>query len=268
MTIDNVAALASPVYNPNISLQTLAIYNQFAPPSPEVYAQYLEIYMSLPTTNPFMGVVSNPVLCDINQAQLNLSQLNAANNGGADTGGSSGNNSTVIDPQLQNSLDTISSALSDYQDQTNRVVSNLPSILGLIQLAMGLATALACGKSPCKDLQGFLNTLLSGGRNLINSINAQIQNLMNLPLAMMANAIAGAVAMANTLSAMVANEVSKIVNSMISAARLGLADMLSNLGIDPCILDLLPQLGFSAPALQFMMAPINMPNFQFPNPCA
>lgn len=280
----NNDALASPLYNPSIDQSTLQIFNIMgsnAYPA-DLVAQYRDIITGMPTTNPFAGVINNPRSCDVSQAQTGLATsltdfmqrhdaivlagtpVPALTQDG--TGASSG---TPGQPGYQPSADQIAeaaawqdampstvsglnqatSAMSDFQSHTDRLISNFPAILGMIQGALGMATALSNLKDPCLGLNNFLGSLTGSGSSIMNKINAAIKNVMsaiNGVLSEIKAAIAYVNKLIHSLIALVEAEITALIKSLIDSARLSLAHLLGSLPKDPCFKSILKTIGTGA----------------------
>ncbi len=286
----NTDALASPTYNPSIDPTTLSLYNIMgnSTNSDDLVAQYRQVIMGLPTINPFVGVLSNPQSCNISQAQTGLNEASAAltqqyntvvtagtpipNPGGG--GYSYTPTSQQIAaaatyqanvPQATASMDQAASTMSDFQDHTDRITSNLPAILGMVQSALGLAAAVGNLLNPCLGLSSFLGSIQAAGTAIMNKINAGIQQVkaaisaamavitsaiatINAAMAAITSAIAYVQKLAQSLAALVEAEITSLINSLINSARLGLAQLLASLPKDPCLSALVGTVGTGAVA--------------------
>jgi hypothetical protein len=270
-TTPNTEALANPTYNPEFDASTLQLMNMMGGDyPPDVVAQYREAIMTLPTANPYTAVLANPRSCDISQAQTGLNEVRNAigvryttvvvagtpvpSLTQSGTGwvsaiaGQPGYQPTsqqaadaaawqAAMPEMTANLDQADSTMADFQDHSDRLICNLPSIIGMVQTALGLATAIGNLLDPCLGIKDFLGSLLDKGSAIMAKINAAVQKVMsviNEALAEIQQAIAYVMGLIQSLIAMIEAEIMKLIKSLIDAARLGLAQLLSLLPKDPC----------------------------------
>jgi hypothetical protein len=283
VTTPNTEALGNPTYNPILDDATLQLMNMMGGDYPaDVVAQYREAIMTLPTANPYSAVLTNPRSCDISQAQTSLAEARsgltlryaaivaAGTPVPSLTQSGTGSTSSVPGqpgyqpsaqqaadaaswqmamPEITSNLDQAESTMDDFQDHSDRLISNLPSIVGMVQTALGLATAIGNLLDPCLGLRDFLGSLLDKGSALMAKINAAIAkvvSVINDALAEIQKAIAYVMGLIQSLIAMVEAEIMKLIKSLIDAARLGLAQLLSLLPKDPCFKAIIGAVGTGA----------------------
>ena len=161
-------------------------------------------------------------------------------------------------PQLNSNLDQVGSNMDNFQNHTDRLISNFPNILGMIQTGLGVASVVGKLLDPCLGLNDFLGSLLGAGSGIMKKINAALAEVkafieaglqhIQQAIAQIQALIAKALAYVQSLIAMVEKEIMKLIKSLIDAARLGLAQLLSLLPKDPCFKAVLNALG-SGPVL-------------------
>jgi hypothetical protein len=283
VTTPNTEALANPTYNPNFDPSTIRLMTMMGGDYPaDVVAQYREAIMTLPTANPYSAVLANPRSCDISQAQTGLAEVNTrlseryativivgtpvpslTQTGTGSTSsipGQPGYQPTLQQqadvalwqsamPEMTANLDQAATTMDDFQDHSDRLISNLPSIVGMVQTALGLATAIGSLLDPCLGLKDFLGSLLDKGSAIMAKINAAIAKVMSVindALAEIQNAIAYVMGLIQSLIAMIEAEIMKLIKSLIDAARLGLAQLLSILPKDPCFKAIMGAVGTGA----------------------
>lgn len=260
---ENTEALSDPNYNPTIDPTTLKLLSLMDDPSDDLYNEYKTIFDNLPTTNPFSGVLINPNTCDVQDVQnsitLTTNALNdyVKNNYPSDPTW----NYQIIDPSNPDSavsqltggnstVDPITSAVTfvqpnsalsatnTAQNHTDKLLANLPMILGTVQQALGLATAIGGLLNPCLGMDGFLGSLMGALNKILKAIKAAIAYVMNIIdqgiQAIMA-AIKAVMDLVGQLIAFIEAEIQKLIKALIDALRAGLAAFLSMLNLDPCL---------------------------------
>jgi hypothetical protein len=174
MTTDNV--FASPVYNPNYDTPTLALYGLMTNKAVDEaqLATYREIVMNYTTQNIYAGVLYNPRACEINDVknqlddfvdQLDKAYQDAITKGTPTQGGPSAipdpdgtfpyvppytptpeqvntaNQWQASYPGWRSDALMASEVMDAYYDHTNRIVANLPGIIGVTQSQIGNVVA-------------------------------------------------------------------------------------------------------------------------------
>lgn len=156
---------------------------------------------------------------------------------------------------------SISSGLNAFENHTNRLISNLPSILGMVQTALGLASALANLLNPCLGTGDFLNSLMSEGKAMITKIEGYISqlakkiknwfedglgNLLDIKMSSLNGIFSDIKDFANEVKsyvqsavAWIQKEMKKLINALIDSIKTGLSGFLKGLKSDPCIKALL-----------------------------
>ena len=268
MVARNEEALASPIYKPDLDEKTVEIFSLMKTYPPELVAQYRQVFESMPTTNPFVGVLSNPMGCEISQTTTDLGQIigrleeryeeiKLAGTPPAPTTDENGNTSpSYVDPaaaallqewdtympQIRSDLNNADGALGSYQNHTDRVVANLPSLVGIAQNALGITAVMLDLLDPCLGLSEFFGSIMEAGRRIIDAIMRAINEVMavieEVISAIMA-AINAVMAAIQELLMMIANEIQKLVEALIDSVRMGLAALLKLLPNDPCLRALL-----------------------------
>lgn len=156
---------------------------------------------------------------------------------------------------------SIQSGLNAVQSHTDSLIANLPSILGMVQTALGLASALANLLNPCLGTGDFLNSLMSEGKaivadikNYINKLATKIKNwfedglgnLLGIKMSDITNIFKDIKDFANEVKAYVQSavawiqkEMKKLISALIDSIKSGLSSFLKSLNSDPCIKALL-----------------------------
>lgn len=199
-------ALTSPIYNPTIAQDTALIYTMMEEPTPEVIQQYHDIVTTMPTVNPFVGVLVNPQSCNIAQVQTDIQEVRAyllelhqlVQQTGTSPDVYAWQNAV---PSLNADIDTADEAMTEMQNHTDRLVANLPTVVGMAQneagIQNGMATAASLGSGlaggigallgtasslasllePCLPVQGFIGSLMDRGTELLNQAKEYINSL-------------------------------------------------------------------------------------------
>lgn len=149
-------------------------------------------------------------------------------------------------PSTVSSLQDANNGISTYEDHTDKLIANLPMILGIIQGALGLANILGTLANPCLGLGSFLNSITSAGKSLIQKILdglKKVEQLIGGALELILKAIATVMGFVNKLLNLIENEIKKLIEAMIAGLKFGLSGLLSMLNSDPCMKSLLSILG-------------------------
>lgn len=208
----NEEALTSPIYNPTISQETATLFAMMEPPSEEVIEQYREIVLTMPTSNPYVGVISNPQSCEISEVKTDIQQVRLYLTEIYDLVQQTGSGPDIYAwqvamPGLTADVDVAEDSMVEMQDHTDRLVANLPTVVGMAQsetgiqngmatvaslgggLAGGVGALLGAASSitallgPCLPVQGFLGSLMERGTAMLNQakefVNALKDNLLS-----------------------------------------------------------------------------------------
>ncbi len=272
-------ALASPIYNPDISPIELSLINLMPDPStdPALISTYTNIIKSMPTINPFEGVLTNPRGCEISQVKTDLDDIRTdlTNLQTLITGSDIPLWSLAV-PGIMADLNTATTTMNTFEDHTNRSIANLPNILGMAQSAAGLATAVAGLISPCSGITGMLGSIMKQGqalmaqvmsavssvgsmiKNAINEVTHGIMGLLGSNFSSFSNILSSINSAMNKVMSgiravtdMVGKEIKNMIASLIGAARQGLAGLLASLPSDPCLKGLIGSVT-SGPASQLL----------------
>ena len=270
-TISNPSALASPIYNPTIDSTSASIYNMMAEPSDELIAQYTQMITNLPTVSVYSGVLENPRTCDIQAAQSAIASLMPQLQSAYESNPANAQDPVWIaamDPSLSTSIPSVlsggntitnpdgtttlvnpnnaTSALNDFQNQSDKIISNFPSILGMIQQALGIASALQGLLNPCLGLADFMGSVLDAGKAAMAQVQAAISavtSAINAGIAAITSAIAQIQAEVTAIKNFISAEIQKLVSALIAGTRMGLSQLLSQLPNDPCAASLINSIG-------------------------
>lgn len=266
----NLEALDSPIYNPKIDQNTAELYNLMAPTatapdSDETLQPFVDQIESLPTTNIFAGVLINPRHCDIAELRETFTEIRTllpAIRTLLPTEDQVPWDSDI--PAVIEDLDEIEQITDDFEAHTDRLSFNLPSLVGIAQGAMGLATALESLANPCLGSNNFFGSLMEKGRQLIGGLRTEIGGFVTQlqgHLQAAQNAVLGAIgpvisqitsAMSSIRSAfsgvadMIRNEVLNFAKGLLGQQRLSLAEFMSFLRTNPCLKALGGMLGSSS----------------------
>lgn len=272
----NQEALDNQIYNPTTEPSILMLQQimettpapvlsatQINPPPPIVdvnsvpddLKEHLQNFLSMPTRNPFHGVVVNPALChidDIRNDTIDLTNHMNGNYGGNPVW-------TGYIPEYTQDCQTINTGLNSVQDHTDRLTSNLPSLAGLAQSALALSTIMNLLSNPCLGLDGLLGSIMDSGKQLLQDAVAKVKDLLNQARAWvdanigpLIDKIKGVMADVKAkVSALIAKAAAEIMNfakAMLAQVRQGLAELLANLPKDPCLRGLLQSAATGAAA--------------------
>jgi hypothetical protein len=270
MTVRNDEALNSSIYNPVVPERTLQIYQLMDPNDPSLLEEYREIILSGSTRNPYRGAIYNPRACEIDQNRTTLNEImnlleerwrqiqlegqpqytdNIADPGyPVQTYTPTQEQADLyaewaaLYPGMRADLQTAWDTLNQFQDHTDRQISNLPSNIGMAQNAMGLDTLLLGLLNPCLGLDAFFGSLMALGRRIMAEIAAAIQQVMNIInqiIAQIQQMINMVMAKIQEVIQMIQNEISALVGAFIKMLQSGLAWLLDWLPDDPCLKALL-----------------------------
>jgi hypothetical protein len=255
----NTKALADPTYNPEFHKAALKLYKLMTPcdgaaEDTATLNQYKAIYLALPTKNIYTPVIVNPRKCVKDETKADVSTVKALFpqvRAKLSTDDQPAWDAMVAD--VTPDLDGLSADLDDMQTQTDRIIANLPSLAGLAQGATGIDTALNGLPNPCGVMPNFLGSIMSAGQDIMNQVNGAINSLTSQlqswvsgalgTIGAMTSAVTSLVGQATAamsqMMSMLADEVTNFANAMIGQLRMGLADFLANVTVDPCLNSLL-----------------------------
>lgn len=231
--------LSDSTYNQPKTSEEIALYelmNQELP-SDELINEYKETFNSMTTKNSFLGVLTNPVQCDIDQAVSDVNDI-------LETIPSKEN----VPEWVSQILTEVNDNLATYLDHSNRLVSNFPTISSIVQneISNQLGSASdpksVLGSNPCVAFADVMGSILKAGQDIIAEILSALQNLKdNLDAAaelieQAVNKLLEAIAAAMTK---IQEEVESIAKAMLSINKMNLASMLKFQNEDPCLQSIL-----------------------------
>lgn len=260
----NREALDSQIYNPSIDPKVLML-QQIMENEPQVVKpaktvaplldpsevefdlqEHVATFNSLPTNNPFQGVIVNPLQCLIDPVRTDLSDLNDYMNGRFSDNGTWG----VYRQDFQNDCQDINDDLDCIEDHSDRLTSNLPSLTGIAQAFMALDTVMNLLSNPCLGLDNFFGSIRDKGKQILAGIRAKIQPMIDKAKAWVdanigplidsiKDAIAQAKAAIQAFVAAAKEEIAKFAKALRAQIRQGLAELMASLGLDPCMQSML-----------------------------
>lgn len=269
----NQEALDSQLYNPSVDPKVLML-QQIMETTPYVASQplttgplidpnsvapelreHVQQFNALSTQNPYQGVVVNPASCLIVDIRNDLQSFPIV----MDVKFGTDPQWTNYRPEFQQDIDTINSDCDIIQDHTDRLTSNLPSLAGIAQASLALATVMSLLSNPCLGLDGMLGSIMDSGKALLNDVKKQIASALQKAkeavsaalgplIADIKNAIAGAKAKIAAFVAKAKAEVMNFAKSLLAQARQGLAELMANLPKDPCLRSLMKSAATGAAA--------------------
>lgn len=278
----NKEALNSSLYNPPVDPRAIALQeimesqpaeaniSRQTPRKPELVdpsevpfelQEYVQQFNSFSVYNPYHGVIVNPTACLLNPIRDDLGSLiNYMDGRFSDNGTWTTYRiefiTAVYGPDGESG---IIGDLESFEDHTDRLTNNLPSLAGIAQAALALDTIMNLLSNPCLGLSGFLGSIMDEGKAIINDIKNTIgQALADArawvdseigPLIDDINAaIVAAQAEVDKLITMAKAEIDKFAKALLAQVRQGLADLLANLPQDPCLRGLLGSVATGAAA--------------------
>ena len=266
----NTEALNDPNYNPELDDLTLKLYSMMDEPSDELYAQYRQVFDNLPSVSPYSGVLVNPNTCDINDINNSVAVTVKAlqDYGNQNYPNDPTWHTEIIDPSNPDSavsqltggdttVDPITGEVTytqpnsvipntnNAQDYTDKLLSNLPMILGIVQQALGLATALEGLLNPCLGVGDFLGSLKGDLNKILKKIKSAIDDIMNFiedgievikeAIQAVKDAIAKVMGFITDMVNFIEAEVKKLIKALIDSIKLALSGFLKSLHLDPCL---------------------------------
>jgi hypothetical protein len=223
--------------------------------------EHVEQFNSLGVYNPFHGVLANPTSCLMDPIRDDLiSLVNYMDGRFSDNG-----TWTVYRVEFLEDVygpdgnSGITGDLDSFEDHTDRLTNNLPSLAGIAQAALALDTVMNLLSNPCIGLSGFLGSIMDEGKAILNSIKNEISKALedarawvDEQIGPLIDEIKAAIAVAKAevakLIAMAKAEVEKFAKALLAQARQGLADLMANLPDDPCLRGLLGSVATGAAA--------------------
>ena len=274
----SATALNSPIYNPTIDSSSILLYQNISGYSDSLLQQYETIISSMPTENIFSGILLNPLTCIIQNINLGINTMMGYINSLTSTVYTSdttwansvnpnisssfpyqligstptGPNNTLI---IQNPL-SAEQVLSNFQNQSDMMIANFPSILGITQQALGITNAIQILSNPSQQLtnptQGLANYMgsISGsGQVLLNNIQTILTTSMGVVLNIVNNvqstyqsssititqiqsAISTFLSNIITVTTFIQNEIQQLAQAMINSVRMGMASSIVQLSYD------------------------------------
>lgn len=266
----NREALESGIYNPRIDSRVLALQQIMETQDPATNTslqtprnpplvepatvdfelrEYVEQFNTYSVYNPFQGVLDNPTSCLINPIRDDFSALRAL----MDSRFSGDPSWTAYRPDFITQVEGPNGLLSNldsFEDHTDRLTNNLPSLAGIAQAALALTAAINLLSNPCLGLDGFLGSIMDEGKAILRDVGRFVKDALgevtdwvdaNIgPLvASIGAAVAAASAAIADLIAIATQEVINFAKAMLSQVRQGLAELMANLPQDPCLRNLL-----------------------------
>ena len=286
----NEEALANSTYNPDLdkrSLMLLEIMEKTAAADPVGENQRLKeyedlfdlAYISAPLTtsplptpdvplvsvrldqpgspgnpgSPFRGILVNPAQCIVDDGRAAVADLRSFMN---TTFGSNPEWQAFV-PEFDQTTAPILEGLNRVENHTNRVTNNLPSLLGIAQAALAIATVANLLSNPCLGLNGFIGSIMDEGKELLNDVAQQIKAGIQIArdfledvagdvsaalgplIADIRDTIAQATAVIAEVTEKIAKEIASFAKAMLQQVRQGLAELMASLPQDPCLRGLL-----------------------------
>lgn len=159
-------------------------------------------------------------------------------NGSPDTSDTSLTGDQIIDGTEPT---TVKSGLDLFENHTNRMTFNIQSILGMVQSALGIASAIGNLLNPCTGLGDFFNSIMETGKQWMATIKKYINELMELlalpgliALDLINLAVKKILDYIDQVKKWIKDEIKKLVKAMIKAIKNSLSGFLKGLLKDPC----------------------------------
>ena len=286
-SIVNTEALGSQIYNPTIDKSSLALI-QVMQDHPVVPAPvrtvtplidsstvpvelqpHVDSFQSLSIFNPYQGIIVNPTTCLTDPVRTDLSdtlnQMNDVFSGYTEW--------TDYTGEYTSDQTNINASLDQIADHTDRLTSNLPSLAGIAQGALALATVMNLLSNPCLGLDGLLGSIMDSGKKILNDIKNQVSSMamqvkaladqvrtgvlsvvadIKAQLGPLIQDMKDAISVAKTaISGFIDKakaEVMAFAKAILGQIRQGLAELLANLPKDPCLRSLLGSVATGAAA--------------------
>lgn len=231
MTTQAEAALASETYNPSRTSDVLALYGLMTTqePSEEILDQYREVVTSMPTQNPYEGVIFNPRACEIDQANNDVGEIidDLTEND--------------IPKEITDALEEVRDQLNEYKDHTDRLIANLPTVSSVVQSEIANQTSQnnsGAKGNPCLGFADIMGSILDSGQSIINDIMAAISNLKSnkdADLSLIKEAVNKLKAKIAAAMTQLQDEVTKLASAMLNMNKMNLSQILKFQNDDPCL---------------------------------
>lgn len=235
------SALQSETYNPSRAPDVTELFGimNTAEPTEELMATYREMVTSMPTANPFAGVLTNPRACEVDQANNDLDEIIEDVKNNPDI-------PTTIPDHLEDAKD----ALDEYKEHTDRLIANFPTISSIVQSEIGNNVG-AYGSNPCLGFGDIMGSVLDAGRDIMNEIIAAIANIkenLQAALDLLKELVAKLMAAIAKAMTQMLEEIEKMAKSMLNMSKMNLAQMMKFQMKDPCLKQILGGMLTSAAA--------------------
>ena len=226
------SAKASEVYNPSRAPDVTELYGLMTQdtPSEELMETYRATVTSMPTTNPYSGVMVNPRACEIDQANSDIDEIKEELE-----------NNPAVPPEVTAPLDDAQNVLDQYKEHTDRLIANFPIIASVVQSEIGNQVE-ALGSNPCLGFGDIMGSILDAGQKIINEIMAAIANIKeNLQAAvdLIKEAIAKLMAAIAAAMTQLLEDIEKMAKAMLNMAKMNLAMTMKYQMQDPCLKQIL-----------------------------
>lgn len=130
------------------------------------------------------------------------------------------------------------------QHHTDTLLSNLPMLLSIAQVGLGLATSLENLLNPCIGLSDFFGTISDLGKEMMSEIKKAMDFVKSLidkgmkylmtAIKYVIRAVLYAINFITKLISKVKSEIEKFIKAMIDQIRIGISDFLKGLLGDAC----------------------------------
>lgn len=222
------SALASDTYNPSRDPQVMELFelmNQ-AEPTEAVMENYRLMVTSLPSENPFAGVMVNPRACEVDQANSDIDEIIEEIE-----------NDPTIPDDTKDPLEDAKDVLDQYKEHTDRLIANFPLIASIVQQEIANNIGAISG-NPCLQFGDIMGSILKAGQDIINEIMAAIANIkdnLQAALDLIKEAIAKLMAAIAAAMAQLKEEIEKMAKAMLNMSKMNLAQTMKYQLEDPCL---------------------------------
>ncbi len=225
-------ALASETYNPTRSPDVDELYGimNASVPTEDLMVTYREMVTSLPTANPYEGVLVNPRACEVDQANSDLDEIIEEIKNNPD-----------FPPTVPDHLEDAQDALDQYKEHTDRLIANFPTVSSIVQSEIGNNVS-AYGSNPCLGFGDIMGSVLDAGRDIMNEIIAAIANIkenLQAALDLIKDLVAKLMAAIAKAMTQMLEEIEKMAKSMLNMSKMNLAQMMKFQMKDPCLKQIL-----------------------------
>ena len=222
--------------------------------------------LNIATTDPDYGAIADPnsrnsifsQLTGGNSTTSNVSADNVLSAGDGFLNPNGDGSYTLTNYTNNNAVQPNINKASNYID---KIIANLPMMLAMAQLSMGILTSLDGLSNPCISLPNFFGVIngvaskvmakiksaiaevkkfIDGGIEIIRAALNEINDLMGQILSDI-----------NDLVTQIDKEISNFIKSLIDSAKIGLSGFLKSIKLDPCAKSILKSLG--SPATLFAL---------------